>query len=447
MSTKLKVAVIGGGISATTFLRYLSSNRKKGSFSVYLFEAGQVELVDHIRNLDVSLRDEIVRRHAHTPWIGGFNKGYMLKMLGGKAMIGASHFCQFYPEDFHITSSAKWPKEVRDLSGVYAEILGRNSCTFEPPELFSKLKQVVGDDSFRSMQMSCDSHNDQPVLGTAYSPVRDIFRMRTHHTEDFNLLTDSHVISISKRSSSGSYVVTYLNQTTGKKFEKEVDIVIVAANTIESTRILLNSPDIHVNRKYLGKYLSEHGCQKWYIETESLQGSPNEEFCALMPPKSENSRDRFHIELKFSKEEAGVRKVAITGHTALDSLEHNRIELSHDVDDMGIPKVEVFYKMSPADTERIETMEVQLRKIIEKLQGRNLVIKPLEEGGSYHESCTIRMAKNSKDGCVDAYGKIFGEDGVFVLGSSIFPSIGVANPALTMMALSARTGKFIAENY
>lgn len=447
MKAKLKVAVIGGGISATTFLRYLFSNRRKNSFSIYLFEAGQVELVDHIRNLDVSLRDDVVRRYSHTPWTGGFQKGYMLKMLGGKAMIGASHLCRFYPEDFLITSSAIWPKEVRDLSKVYSEILGRNSWAFEPPELFYKLKHATGDDSFKPMQMSCDSQNDRPVLGSSYSPVRDIFRMRAHNTENFNLLTGSQVISISKRSSSGSYIVTYLNLTTGERLEQEVDVVVVAANTIESTRILLNSPDIQVNRKYLGKYLSEHGCQKWYIETESLQGGPNEEFCALLPPKSENSRDRFHVELKFSKEKDDVRKVAITGHTAMDSLENNRIELSQALDNMGVPKVEVFYEMSSADAERIETMEIQLRKIVEKLRGRKLVIKPSEEGGSYHESCTIRMAENAKDGCVDVHGKIFGEDGIFVLGSSIFPCIGVANPALTMMALSARTGMFIAENY
>lgn len=52
MKAKLKVAVIGGGLSATTFLRYLFSNREKGSFSISLFESGQVELIDHIRNLD-----------------------------------------------------------------------------------------------------------------------------------------------------------------------------------------------------------------------------------------------------------------------------------------------------------------------------------------------------------------------------------------------------------
>ena len=367
-------------------------------------------------------------------------------MLGGKAMIGASHLCRFYQEDFLIPL-ATWPEEVRDLSMVYSEILGRNSWTFEPPELFHKLKHIVGDDSFKPMQMSSDSQNDRPVPGTSYSPVRDIFQMRAHNTEDFNLLTGNQVISISKRFSSGSYIVTYLNLTTGERLEQEADVVVVAANTIESTRILLNSPDIQVNRSYLGKYLSEHGCQKWYFETKSLQGGLNEEFCALMPPKSKKSRDRFHVELKFSKEKDGVRKVAMTGHTAMDSLESNRIELSQGMDNMGVPKVEVFYEMSSADVERIKTLEIQLRKIVEKLQGSKLVIKPFEEGGSYHESCAIRMAENAEDGCVDVHGKVFGEDGVFVLGSSTFPCIGVANPALTMMALSARTGMFVAENY
>lgn len=200
MTTKPRIAVVGGGISATTFLRYLFSNSKKGAFDVSLFETGQIELIDHIRNLDVGLRDGVVEQHAHTPWTGGFQSGYMLKMLGGKAMIGASHLCRFYPEDFTLDLSAVWPEEVRDLSKVYDEILGRNSWTFDPPELFNKLKIAVGDDSFRSMQMSCDSHNDKPVPGTAYSPVRDIFRLRAHHAKDLDLLTGKQVASISKNS-------------------------------------------------------------------------------------------------------------------------------------------------------------------------------------------------------------------------------------------------------
>jgi hypothetical protein len=447
MMTKPRIAVIGGGISATTFLRYLFSNSKKGSFKVSLFETGQIELIDHIRNLDVGLRDGVVERHAHTPWTGGFQSGYMLKMLGGKAMIGASHLCRFYPEDFMIDPSAVWPEEVRDLSKVYNEILGRNSWTFEPSELFNKLKHAVGDDSFRSMQMSCDSHNGKPLPKTAYSPVRDIFQLRAHHTKDLNLLTGNQVVSISKNSLAKDYTVTYVDLSTGKKYEQKADIIVVAANTIESTRILLNSPDIHVNENYLGKYLSEHGCQKWYFETKAIQGGPDEAFCALMPPKSSKSVDRFHVELKFSKEENGVRTVAMTGHTAMDSLKNNRIELSQSVDDMGIPKVEVSYKMSSDDAARIEAMETRLSEIVKKLEGSNLVAKPCEEGGSYHESCAIRMAENAKDGCVDTNGKIFGENGVFVLGSSVFPTIGVANPVLTMMALSARTGAFVAENY
>lgn len=181
--------------------------------------------------------------------------------------------------------------------------------------------------------------------------------------------------------------------------------------------------------------------------TKSLSGDPDEEFYALIPPKSENSSERFHIELKFSKGKDGVRKVAMTGHTAIDPLRRNRIELSQTLDRMGVPKVEVFYEMSSSDIKRITTMEIRLEKIVKKLQGTKLVIKPCTEGGSYHESCAIRMAENAENGCVDVHGKIFGEDGVFVLGSSIFPYIGVANPVLTMMALSARTGTFIAENY
>jgi choline dehydrogenase-like flavoprotein len=64
---------------------------------------------------------------------------------------------------------------------------------------------------------------------------------------------------------------------------------------------------------------------------------------------------------------------------------------------------------------------------------------------SYHHIGSTRMASSEGDGVVDSNCQVFGTRGLFVAGSSVFPTSGYANPTLTIVALSLRLAHHIRE--
>ena len=58
--------------------------------------------------------------------------------------------------------------------------------------------------------------------------------------------------------------------------------------------------------------------------------------------------------------------------------------------------------------------------------------------GGGHLMGTTRMSEKAEDGVVDRNLKLHGLDNLYVAGSSVFATAGVANPTLTVMALSRR---------
>ena len=46
----------------------------------------------------------------------------------------------------------------------------------------------------------------------------------------------------------------------------------------------------------------------------------------------------------------------------------------------------------------------------------------------------------------DSYGRVFGVDNLFVVGGSLFPSAGYANPTLTIVALAFRLADHLKSN-
>lgn len=62
-----------------------------------------------------------------------------------------------------------------------------------------------------------------------------------------------------------------------------------------------------------------------------------------------------------------------------------------------------------------------------------------------HPSGTTRMAESPRDGVVDPSCAVHGVDGLFVAGSSVFPTAGHANPTLMIVALAVRLARHLRE--
>ena len=65
-------------------------------------------------------------------------------------------------------------------------------------------------------------------------------------------------------------------------------------------------------------------------------------------------------------------------------------------------------------------------------------------GDSYHMMGGTRMAKAAADGVVDTDGKVFGMENLYIAGASVFPTGGMANPTLTLIALTLRLADHLA---
>ena len=78
-------------------------------------------------------------------------------------------------------------------------------------------------------------------------------------------------------------------------------------------------------------------------------------------------------------------------------------------------------------------------------QGRTQSAWPWSGGGTHglHHMGTTRMSDDPKRGVVDRDSRVHGIENLFIAGSSVFPTYGVANPTLTIVALALRIADHI----
>jgi choline dehydrogenase-like flavoprotein len=63
---------------------------------------------------------------------------------------------------------------------------------------------------------------------------------------------------------------------------------------------------------------------------------------------------------------------------------------------------------------------------------------PIPISGGYHHMGTTRMSDSPRSGVVDRDCRVHGVGNLFIAGSSVFPTVGYANPTLTITALTLR---------
>lgn len=126
----------------------------------------------------------------------------------------------------------------------------------------------------------------------------------------------------------------------------------------------------------------------------------------------------------------------------------NRVELSEQHDELGIPRSRLIWRKNLED---LKTIQVTARLFGEYLANTNLGRLKLDDwvlgradypaddelAGNHHMGGT-RMASSPKDGVVDKNCRVFGQKNLYMAGSSIFTSGGYANPTLTIVQLALR---------
>jgi len=131
----------------------------------------------------------------------------------------------------------------------------------------------------------------------------------------------------------------------------------------------------------------------------------------------------------------------------------SRVRLSREVDACGVPRVELDWKLADVDVYTLRRMQelvahevgrAGLGRVFLPPDGPTRVWPEAISGGNHHMG-TTRMAADPYQGVVDSDCRLHGCDNLWIAGSSVFPSVGYANPTLTIVALALRIADSIHE--
>ena len=129
----------------------------------------------------------------------------------------------------------------------------------------------------------------------------------------------------------------------------------------------------------------------------------------------------------------------------------NRISLSSERDRLGLPRVEIQWRLSEADKDSLwRSCELLGRGLGASGAGRLRVLGD-QEGRTWddllnfghHHMGTTRMHDDPRHGVVDRHLRVHGLHNLYVVGSSVFPTGGHVPPTLTIVALAVRLAEHL----
>ena len=144
-----------------------------------------------------------------------------------------------------------------------------------------------------------------------------------------------------------------------------------------------------------------------------------------------------------------VRSLRLTCTFEPSPNPESRVLLGNEVDALGQRRVEVDWRVSDADRQHArevmrlfgaELGRTGFGRLHSLLEGDDW---PDEMFGDQHHMGTTMMSKDPARGVVDTDCRLHGNANLYVVGSSVFPHAGVANPTLTITALALRLGQHL----
>lgn len=252
--------------------------------------------------------------------------------------------------------------------------------------------------------------------------------------------------------------------------------VVIAGYAIETPRLLLNSandryPDGLANSSGLvGKNLMVHSNQavwgtledeiRWYKGPPSLavcehwnyedrgkdffggyafmsQGPLPGAWAATQTGNHGLWGQALVDEMQHYNHQVGLK---IVGETLPQA--HNRVTLADETDQYGLPIARVSWSYSENDWRLIEHALDFTRRGLEGIDAKNIWA---EAEGTAHLAGTARMGSDPASSVVDGDCRSWDIRNLWICDGSVMPTIGGANPSLTIQAIACRTGDRIRE--
>ncbi|REJ84111.1 MAG: GMC family oxidoreductase [Acidobacteria bacterium] len=284
--------------------------------------------------------------------------------------------------------------------------------------------------------------------------------------------------------------VIYHRTEDGETEEVFAKVVVLAASTLASTRILLNSksdehPDGLANSSgVLGCYLMDHhfvsGANGVLPKLEGQKPEQANRPNGIYIPRFKNLRDPaskskqylrgygfqggenvtiyehaasspgFGAEWKHAMRSANVHNMNIGGWGEMLPRKENRVRLDPEVKDKwGVPVLEIDCAWSDNEKAMSKDIAEEAQAMLEAAGCEDVVpyrVMP-PPGFCIHEVGTARMGEDPGSSVVNSFQQTHDVRNLFVMDGSSFVTIGCVNPTLTMMALTVRSSEYLADRY
>jgi choline dehydrogenase-like flavoprotein len=270
----------------------------------------------------------------------------------------------------------------------------------------------------------------------------------------------------------------------GKKFKVKAKAAVLATGAIETARMLLASNDVRPagvgnSHDMVGRFFADHPTPRDSATIVLFNGNLAPYYGAAQTVNGTIVRAGFFpseayrrshavmgasvtVENKIDLDDFGKAAVAATAHAlGVDASQavayslgcgmeitpdpDRRFTLAAERDALGMPKVNLQMTIADADFARLRLTFQELgRQLLAARLGmiklnqttRSEWLAALDWGN--HHMGTARMSADPKTGVVDANLKVHDVANLYIAGSAVFPTYGVANPTVNLLALALR---------
>jgi choline dehydrogenase-like flavoprotein len=399
--------------------------------------------------------------------------------LGGLSNYWTSAVPRMAPEDFtegaRLDERYRWPITYEDL-GPYYDIVERTMavtagapllgvppnvtqfCTSPPGqwadvvERLSKTGTSIG-----PMPMAKGRPWMAALKGTGFNSYTDLIRPLEGRSS-FRLVRGAQVTRIEPTSSGLEVAVAYIDTATGEQRSVRARAVAVAAGTLDSTKLLLQStssdfPDgLGNSRGVLGRYLHDHPKQWWPARLGQRMPVLRHPLY-IAREAGERSDPLMASSLTIGRAGVGAKMMAFLGGTS-DLVGVQAFGTMIPTEDFTVrvapdgERLEINIAYDEAALRNMEQARERFARLLGEAGVRATPLGPFEQitpGASYHWGGTVRMHDDPRFGVLDRWNRVYDCPRVIVCDASCFPTGAEKNPTLTAMAIACRAAHRLAQ--
>ncbi|MCE5315914.1 MAG: FAD-binding protein [Parachlamydia sp.] len=445
------VCIVGAGAAGLELALALSES----SLSVILLESGYEEYDWQVQKLcRLEQKGRRIRSADHDSFFGldvAERSEARLRQFGGTLNIWGGRWKTLDRFDLQakpFIQDKGWPLDYEELSRYYHKIAER----YEIAELMQVERAPFS--LFPSSSFSSGAY----LLQGVRTDIHSRFYMPLQSSK-VRVILGANVVDI--RLSNDLQKVDHLvvRSMEGHEQPVEANCMVLACGTMENARLLLASNrQIHTGignqSGWVGKNLIDHLKGRAYLTLFPQHTKGLEHLTRKIGSKTIGYDIKIHPQLlkewDLPNHSLWILRTAenfvYKCRFVLEQLPNpdSRFYLSEKRDALGMPIGCTDWKFREEDRLCYLRFVEKMNQLLKEHQIGTLSCYEMEQyRDCSHQLGTTRMSFTPEEGVADNHGKVFGINNLFLLGSSLFPSGGNANPTFTILALARRLGDYL----